>query len=206
MIYAVKKRWSTRTEQIKNQAIPFHQQAFLHVFQYSYFRATAGCLQEESEEWRVRSSERGWMQSSRSHDGGIKKRGCQDEKQQRPVRKSVMCDLFLPLSTRMPLSRFPLFYTLLLLEIFLCSSIFLVSLAPLSRLSGSSGQTEPSPDVITASQTERGGGDRRKETWEAKRLATLKDLPISRGETREKHKRRERGRQEIESERRRAVN
>ena len=57
-----------------------------------------------------------------------------------------MCDLFLLLSTRMPLSRFPLPYTLLLLEIFLCSSVFLVSLAPLSRLSGLRGRRDkPSP-------------------------------------------------------------
>lgn len=65
------------------------------------------------------------------------------------------------------------------------------------RSSGSSGQTKPSPDVITASHTE--GEETGGRNVGAKRLATLKTCQSHR-ETQEKAQTRERGRQERERE------
>lgn len=112
----------------------------------------------EREKVRGRTGEGGWW------GGGEMKRRW--GKQQRPVR-SPSCVTFSALPALLQ-SGFSYAASFLPAPPLLSASLF-----RLSGLRGSSGQTELSPDVITASQTER-GGDGGEGTREARRLATLK--------------------------------
>lgn len=177
--YAVPKKWqSKQTKQVTPPTPSTNKgkQAFLD---YSYFIIAQQTTESDlwgtpgfsREEWGgktlflnsgVSSSEQRWIQSSHSHDGGMKKRVEMENK--KGCQELLMCNL----SCLSPFEFFflcnPAFHISIChyFCIFLGSSVFLVSLLlSLSvclflvvRSLGSPGQTKPSPDVITASQTE----------------------------------------------------
>lgn len=88
------------------------------------------------------------------------------EEQQRPVRNHCCVTFFLCFSLSLHSHPSLLLYVATSISpyaaVYFLLPFFCLSLFPVVRSLGSSGQTKPGPDVITASQTE-GGGDSRKE-------------------------------------------